>query len=107
LIRDRFGQDVFGTNTALLRENAQFTEGGSVRCRFSMPLNFAPGKYSVTVALHSDDTHVHDCQHWWDAAATFEIAGFSTVQFSGLCYVPVRFEQQYISEPWLSEQGEA
>jgi lipopolysaccharide transport system ATP-binding protein len=98
LIRDRFGQDVFGTNTALLRKEARFARGDSVCCRFSLPLNFAPGKYTVTVALHSDDTHVHDCQHWWDAAATFEIAGFSAVPFSGLCYVPVEFEQQCVRD---------
>ena len=94
LIRDRFGQDVFGTNTALLRQSARFANGERVSCCFSLPLNFAPGKYTVTVALHSDDTHVHDCQHWWDAAATFEIAGFTDVPFSGLCYVPVEFEQR-------------
>jgi lipopolysaccharide transport system ATP-binding protein len=107
LIRDRFGQDVFGTNTALLRKDARFTRGGSVRCRFSLPLNFAPGKYSVTVALHSDDTHLQDCQHWWDAAATFEIVGFSAVQFSGLCYVPVQFEQQRTSGTWRSERDKS
>ncbi|MBB5401770.1 ABC transporter ATP-binding protein [Paraburkholderia youngii] len=98
LIRDRFGQDVFGTNTALLRKQAHFSAGNSVCCRFSLPLNFAPGKYTVTVALHSDDTHVHDCQHWWDAAATFEIAGFQHVPFSGLCYVPAQFAQYPVRE---------
>ncbi|WP_179402009.1 ABC transporter ATP-binding protein [Burkholderia guangdongensis] len=94
LIRDRFGQDVFGTNTALLDETARFESGRTTRCRFTLPLNFAPGKYTLTVALHSDDTHVHDCQHWWDAAASFEIAGFGIEPFSGLCYVPVAFEQR-------------
>ncbi len=106
LIRDRFGQDVFGTNTALLRKEAHFSAGNRVNCCFSLPLNFAPGKYTVTVALHSDDTHVHDCQHWWDAAAAFEIAGFSDVPFSGLCYVPVRFDQSPVrdfAEPTLQE----
>ncbi|WP_193727645.1 ABC transporter ATP-binding protein [Paraburkholderia franconis] len=93
LIRDRFGQDVFGTNTSLLGKPAVFQQGGHVECRFSLPLNFAPGKYTLTVALHTDDTHVHDCQHWWDAAATFEIAGFTKTPFSGLCYVPVEFQQ--------------
>jgi lipopolysaccharide transport system ATP-binding protein len=98
LIRDRFGQDVFGTNTALLRKEAHFSSGDSVCCRFSLPLNFAPGKYTVTVALHSDDTHVHDCQHWWDAAATFEIVGFQHEPFSGLCYVPAQFAQYPVRE---------
>lgn len=106
LIRDRFGQDVFGTNTSLLRKDARFSAGDSVCCRFSLPLNFAPGKYTVTVALHSEDTHVHDCQHWWDAAATFEIAGFKDVPFSGLCYVPVQFAQcpvRDFAEPTFQE----
>jgi lipopolysaccharide transport system ATP-binding protein len=94
LIRDRFGQDVFGTNTALLGQEVHFAADHTTTCRFSLPLNFAPGKYTLTVALHSDDTHVHDCQHWWDAAATFEIGGFGTVPFSGICFVPVAFEQR-------------
>jgi lipopolysaccharide transport system ATP-binding protein len=68
-------------------------------CRFALPLNFAPGKYTLTVAIHSDKTHVHDCQHWRDAAATFEIAGFLHTQFSGLCYVPVEFEQHAAMRP--------
>jgi lipopolysaccharide transport system ATP-binding protein len=93
LIRDRFGQDVFGTNTSLLGKPAVFQQGEHGECRFTLPLNFAPGKYTLTVALHTDDTHVHDCQHWWDAAATFEIAGFTHRAFSGLCYVPVEFQQ--------------
>lgn len=93
LLRDRFGQDVFGTNTALLEMPVRFERGARATCRFSLPLNFAPGKYTLTVAIHSDETHVHDCQHWWDAAATFEIAGFLHTPFSGLCYVPVEFQQ--------------
>jgi lipopolysaccharide transport system ATP-binding protein len=92
LIRDRFGQDVFGTNTALLSKQTHFNAGGRSLCRFSLPANFAPGKYTVTVALHTEDTHVHECHHWWDAAAMFEINGFAVTQFSGLCYVPVVFE---------------
>jgi lipopolysaccharide transport system ATP-binding protein len=93
LVRDRFGQDVFGTNTAVLGAPVRFERGSRATCRFSLPLNFAPGKYTLTVAIHSDETHVHDCQHWWDAAATFEIVGFLHVPFSGLCYVPVEFQQ--------------
>ncbi|MGY8526624.1 ABC transporter ATP-binding protein [Paracidovorax citrulli] len=91
LIRDRFGQDVFGTNTALLNRQAQFAASGPSVCRFTLPANFAPGKYTVTVALHTEDSHVHDCHHWWDGAATFEISGFAVEPFSGICYVPVEF----------------
>jgi lipopolysaccharide transport system ATP-binding protein len=91
LVRDRFGQDIFGTNTALLREQAHFSSRGLTTCRFLLPANFAPGKYSVTVALHTDESHVHECHHWWDAAAGFEVSGFAVAPFSGLCHVPLTF----------------
>ncbi len=91
LVRDRFGQDIFGTNTALLQEQAHFSARGLTTCRFLLPANFAPGKYSVTVALHTDESHVHECHHWWDAAAGFEVSGFAVAPFSGLCHVPVTF----------------
>ncbi|MCG5075615.1 ABC transporter ATP-binding protein [Paraburkholderia tagetis] len=106
LVRDRFGQDVFGTNTALLEAPVRFERGSRAVCRFALPLNFAPGKYTLTVAIHSDETHVHDCQHWWDAAATFEIVGFLHSPFSGLCYVPVRFEQHAAMPASLSPAEE-
>lgn len=93
LIRDRLGQDIFGTNTALLGLPQQFSAGEEAFCDFSMPVSLAPGKYTLTVAVHSDDTHVHDCQHWWDDALSFEVTGYGGHAFSGLVSLPVVFSR--------------
>lgn len=89
LIRDRFGQDIFGTNTALLGQHIHFKQNGSHKIKFYFPLTFAPGAYTITLAVHADSTHESDCQHWWDNAIAFEIAGFSGRAFSGVCEIPV------------------
>jgi len=93
LLRDRFGQDIFGTNTGLLARRVQFRAGSLSVCRFDFPVRLAPGNYSVTVAIHSDLTHVHNCQHWLDNALELEVSAFGTQAFAGLCELPVTFTE--------------
>lgn len=84
LIRDRFGQDIFGVNTAMLELPVEFTPGQDRTIAFDLGLALAPGRYTVTVAVHTDTSHVHNCQHWWDNALEFEVIGFSGKPFSGV-----------------------
>lgn len=89
LLRDRLGQDIFGTNTALLGDAVAFAAGSQQTLEFRLPVSLAPGKYTLTVAVHSDDTHVHDCHHWWDDALSLEITGHGDTPFTGLVSLPV------------------
>lgn len=93
LIRDRFGQDIFGTNTALLEQprSLTFPAGKVTEVRLDFPVNLGTGKYTVTLALHKDVNHLDHCEHWWDNALEFEVAGFHTPVFSGIAYLPVTF----------------
>ncbi|MBU3721183.1 MAG: ABC transporter ATP-binding protein [Burkholderiaceae bacterium] len=84
LIRDRFGQDIFGINTAMLELPVEFAPGQSRTIAFDLSLAMAPGRYTLTVAVHTDTSHVHNCQHWWDNALEFEVIGFSGKPFSGV-----------------------
>lgn len=84
LIRDRFGQDIFGINTAMLELPVEFSPGQDRMIRFDLGLALAPGRYTVTVAVHTDTSHVHNCQHWWDNALEFEVIGFLGKPFSGV-----------------------
>lgn len=84
LVRDRFGQDVFGTNSHLNGIVAPSVQG-RWQVRFTMPMDLAPGKYTLTAALHTQDNHIEQCYHWMDAAASFEVAGVMGPMFSGLC----------------------
>jgi len=93
LIRDRFGQDIFGINTSLLGKRLHFEEGKSYKLIFSFPLNLAPGKYTVTVAIHKGQVHSEGCYHWADNIVQFQVAGFKEKIFSGLVYLPIeKFE---------------
>jgi len=99
LIRDRFGQDIFGTNTALLSRTVRFRAGTESMCRFAFPVRLAPGAYTVTVAIHSERTHVHNCQHWIDHALELEVSTFGDQVFTGLCALPVDFAHWPVAVP--------
>jgi len=90
LIRDRFGQDIFGLNTAMLGHTVDLSAGQAMRLTFSIDMRLAPGRYSLTVAVHSGTHHTDNCQHWWDNALAFEISGYLGNAFSGVVDLPCR-----------------
>ncbi|MDO9265989.1 MAG: ABC transporter ATP-binding protein [Sulfurimonas sp.] len=83
-IRDRFGQDIYGTNTYYQKIDISLEEG-EYMCSFEMPLNIGVGKYSLGCAVHTGDYHTDKCFHWLDHAAEFEVAGVEGNIFIGLC----------------------
>ena len=85
MIRDRFGQDIFGTNSFYHKIDIDFKKDKSYICSFSMDLNIGVGKYSITSAIHSKETHLDNCSHWLDHATDFEIAGVKDELFIGVC----------------------
>ena len=87
LVRDRFGQDIFGTNTFQLGVEAPCA-AGEWALEFEVTMALAPGKYSLTVALHTQENHLDSCHHWRDLAGGFEVAGVHGTRFSGICRLP-------------------
>ncbi len=92
LIRDKFGQDIFGTNTYHQNIDINFDNEKNYICTFDMPLNIGVGNYSITVAIHSNDTHLENCSHWLDNACSFEIAGCVGSVFTGVCRLEPEIE---------------
>jgi lipopolysaccharide transport system ATP-binding protein len=83
--RDRYGQDIFGTNTYHLRQSLSMRAGKEMRVSFAFQrFNLGPGKYTLTVAAHQEDTHVNDCLHWIDRALSFEVVHGGDYFFVGL-----------------------
>ncbi len=85
LIRDKFGQDIFGTNTFYHNIKVDFQKDKEFLCTYSMPLNLGSGKYTITAAVHSKDMHLENCLHWLDYACNFEVAGLLGDIFTGIC----------------------
>ena len=90
LIRDRLGNDVYGTNSWHWGQKLRSSPRGRRRvvdCRIPA-LNLGPGSYSVTVALHSDMTHLEDNYDWWDKALVFEVVRGPETFFAGVAQLP-------------------
>lgn len=90
LIRDRIGNDVFGTNSFHVAPIEGIYEPGEVlTADFDLPLNLGAGSYTLTVAVHSDATHLVDNYDWWDKVIGFEIVPGPEGRFIGSTWLPV------------------
>lgn len=95
LIKDRLGQAVFGTNTyhqGCLVRHAQAGEIIEYQC--AMPLRLGPGSYSVTLALHQDDTHLSKNYYWHDRILIFQVENVSRSLFIGCNWLEPRISIQ-------------
>ncbi len=90
VIRDRLGNDVFGTNTHHLQQPLAPVPGRPFTVDFHLPnVGLGAGHYSVTVALHSGTAHIENNYDWWDQALVFQIIPGNHSQFSGVCWLHV------------------
>lgn len=89
LIKDRLGQDIFGTNTyhtgQILRDVAADEE---YEFSIKFDLKLGPGTYSVSTALVSTDTHLVDNYEWRDLAYVFTVLNTDKEYFVGLNWMP-------------------
>lgn len=85
LIRDKYGQDIFGTNTCYLNKTIQTEKGRSCTVLFEFSqFNLGPGKYTLTAAAHTGSSHIEECFHWIDRSFSFEVVANSEFNFVGL-----------------------
>jgi len=93
-IKDRFGNDIFGTNTGLLKyQHPRLIKGGEFEVTFTFPdFIIGPGSYSFSVALHDLEGHVEGCFDWWDKAAVFDVIEPENVTSAGICFMDVKCE---------------
>jgi len=92
MVRDRFGQDIFGTNTKYHNLELNFKRDREYICKFEMDLNIGVGKYTLTTAVHSSFDHLNNCSCWIDNACEFEIAGVKGDFFIGICRLEPKIE---------------
>jgi lipopolysaccharide transport system ATP-binding protein len=91
VLRDRFGADVFGTNTARLALDRPHCRAEQVlRATFEVDLNLGYGNYSVAVALHRGEDHLDASFDWWDQALVFEVIPDGRPAFVGVAALPAR-----------------
>jgi lipopolysaccharide transport system ATP-binding protein len=85
LIRDRFGQDLFGTNSFYLDKKISLKSKEVLVMTYDFKeFNLGPGKYSITAAIHTGPNHIDECVHWMDKCVAFEVVAGADASFTGL-----------------------
>ncbi|AFJ03430.1 ATP binding component of ABC-transporter [Methylophaga frappieri] len=89
MIKDRLGQQVFGTNTHYLKATLHDLKPGDTPIiRFTFEANMGAGSYAVTVALHSSENHLNDNYEWRDMALVFSVISLQKLTFFGYNWLP-------------------
>lgn len=87
-LKDRVGQDVFGTNTWHTHQiERTLTAGETLTYRMRFNANLGPGSYSVSLSIHSGDTHLARNYQWIDHALVFQIVNMEKDFFLGCSWV--------------------
>ena len=91
MLRDRLGQAVFGTNTHYTGQELREVRAGElVQFDAAFSMDVGAGTYSVSLALHSSETHLVNNYQWKDLALVFTVANADKVKFAGVAYLPPR-----------------
>lgn len=90
MIKDRLGQVIFGTNTShLKRVLHNLHPGATTTFSFKFPANLGPGTYSISTALHTNDTHTDKNYEWKDLAILFNVTNNNETTFIGSTWLPI------------------
>lgn len=84
LIKDRYGQDIFGTTSKNEGFEYKLTQNNKYKIVFNLDLNIGVGKYTISTALAVGENHLDYCLHWLDHGSDFEIAGIKGNVFTGI-----------------------
>jgi len=74
LIKDRLGNDIYGTNTHHQGIELPGDRVGSIDLLWDLSgFHLGPGHYSLTVAAHAGSAHQAGNYDWWDRCLTFQV----------------------------------
>ena len=89
IIKDRLGQEIFGTNTHHLKQAlTNVRRDNCVTFTFKFNANLGCGTYSIAVALHTADTHISNNYEWRDLALVFNVVSLDKPTFVGVTWLP-------------------
>jgi lipopolysaccharide transport system ATP-binding protein len=87
-IKDRYGQIVYGTNTALKKQILHnLPSQAVVYFDIEFFVNLGPGTYSLQTALTSAETHLEKNYEWRDLALLFNVANLDKSHFVGVSWL--------------------
>lgn len=84
LIKDRFGQSVYGINSYRLGKTIEHLSAeDQVIGRFQFAMNLGKGNYTISTGVSRQDSHLSDNYEWRDAGLVFSVYNTSKPDFVG------------------------
>lgn len=105
-VRDRLGQNMFGTNTDMTEQPLfDLAAGSIVTYDITFPANLGVGTYSIQVALVADGSRIDNRYEWRDRAFMFEVVNMTKHAFVGCLWIDQSIHIYNSSNaPTLSEE---
>lgn len=89
MIRDRLGNEIWGTNTWHTSQVLEEVPDGQViEADLQFDCRLGPGSYSITTALHDAETHVGNNIEWSDNLFVFDVINADYPRFVGSSWLP-------------------
>lgn len=97
IIRDCYGNNIFGTNTYIHRLSPlSLQEDDYIEVSFELTLNLGYGNYAISVNVHAGATHYEGNYDWLDHALVFQILDGGKHMFVGTSALPVSLNRRIL-----------
>ncbi|SDK92074.1 ABC transporter ATP-binding protein [Pseudomonas indica] len=107
MIKDRFGQPMYGINTHRLEKPlSNLLAGESVTYRFAFPVLLGKGNYSVSFSLSRLDSHLDKNYEWRDYGLIFHVVNTRKEDFIGSAWLGATAEVQRHELPLTPRRAE-
>lgn len=84
MIKDRFGQIVYGINTYRMGQSIEnLSPGDQLICSFDFKVNLGKGNYSVSTAISKIESHLSNNYEWCDGGFFFSVLNTRKPDFVG------------------------
>jgi lipopolysaccharide transport system ATP-binding protein len=88
VIKDRLGQDIFGTNSYYHNQIlTDIKKDQEIEYNFCFDANLGVGSYSISIAAHQLENHIHENYLWVDRALTFQVINMDKKDFVGVAWI--------------------
>lgn len=96
MIKDRFGQPMFGTNTWHTEQIVGGCEKNDlVEYSIQFPMNLGTGSYSIAIALTETQSHVSRNFEWRDLAIVFDVFNSEKIEFMGCSWLEPKIKIEH------------
>ena len=95
LIKDRFGQAIYGINTHRMGlSQGALQVGECLVFRFKFSIRLGPGHYSISLCLSQEDSHLAGSYEWRDYGVIFHVINRGQEDFVGCTWLDAKASLQ-------------